>query len=282
MRKAFHIALWLLLASTAGAQAVSHTDTTTVHTMHGTYYSDRFVGRKTSSGETFRQDRYTAAHKTLKFGTLLLVTNIHTGKQVIVRVNDRCPRTNVLDMSRKAARQIGIGSQMVNVQVLAERHYRHWENQEALTGVLAQGLYWEYVSDPEGTLARCSTAATETAPSGTDSKPATAKPSPAKSAPKPAAKPDTAGARKHTAAALPADTPLFDIVLGSYPSRNTAQKEANRLPIYYRDQADFVSRLSDHAVTLTLRLSLPLDQAEKTLKELQGMYPGAQIAKSRK
>ena len=74
------------------AQRISSTDTTTTHKMRGTFYSDRFVGRKTSSGEVFRQDRYTAAHHSLKFGTLLLVTNPKNGKQVMVRINDRCPK----------------------------------------------------------------------------------------------------------------------------------------------------------------------------------------------
>ena len=43
-------------------------------TMLGTYYADRFVGRKTSCGEIFRQNQYTAAHKTIPMGTYLLVT----------------------------------------------------------------------------------------------------------------------------------------------------------------------------------------------------------------
>ena len=63
------------------AQSIASTDTTRVFTMRGTYYSDRFVGRKTSSGEVFVQDKYTAAHHTLKFGTLLLVTNPKNGKE---------------------------------------------------------------------------------------------------------------------------------------------------------------------------------------------------------
>lgn len=74
------------------AQTVSSTDTTASYTMRCTYYSDKFVGRKTSNGEMFTQDRFTAAHRTLRFGTLLLVTNPQNGKQVIVRVNDRCPK----------------------------------------------------------------------------------------------------------------------------------------------------------------------------------------------
>ena len=81
---AMGLVAFLAFAATTFGQAISSADTATVYSMHGTYYHDRFVGRKTSSGEVFSQDKYTAAHHTLKFGTLLLVTNPKNGKQVIV------------------------------------------------------------------------------------------------------------------------------------------------------------------------------------------------------
>ncbi len=131
---------------TVGAQTVSSTDTTVSYTMRGTYYSDKFVGRKTSSGEIFSQERYTAAHRTLKFGTLLLVTNEKNGKQVIVRINDRCPRSNVLDLSKKAARQIGVSSHMVTVEVLPPRCYDIWEHQDQILEVLEKGAFRSYLA----------------------------------------------------------------------------------------------------------------------------------------
>lgn len=136
----------LFVAATlpATAQTVSSTDTTTRHTMRGTYYSDKFVGRKTSSGEVFVQDKYTAAHKTYKFGTLLLVTNPKNGKQVIVRVNDRCPRHNIIDLTRKAAQQIDIKSHTVHVEVLPPRYLVAWEMQDKLLDVLREGRLREY------------------------------------------------------------------------------------------------------------------------------------------
>ena len=67
-----------------------------------------FENRLTANGEIFCQNKYTAAHLTYKFGTLLLVTDIATKKWVIVRVNDRCPKRNILDLSKIAAKQIGI------------------------------------------------------------------------------------------------------------------------------------------------------------------------------
>lgn len=134
----------LAIISNTAAQSILHTDTTSQHTMHGTFYHDRFVGRKTSSGERFRQDRYTAAHNSLKFGTLLLVTNPKNGKQVIVRINDRCPRDRVVDMTRLAASSIGVKSSKVTVQVLPERYMELWEKQENLQDILANGQLLEY------------------------------------------------------------------------------------------------------------------------------------------
>ena len=143
-----HIILFfcLMLCSLGpcAAQRISSTDTTTTHKMRGTFYSDRFVGRKTSSGEVFRQDRYTAAHHSLKFGTLLLVTNPKNGKQVMVRINDRCPKDRIIDMTRSAARAIGINSASVEVQVLPPRFLVLWEKQKHLLDILAQGQLMEY------------------------------------------------------------------------------------------------------------------------------------------
>ncbi len=74
------------------------------------YYADKFQGRKTASGETFRQNRMTAAHQTLPFGTKVKVTNLSNGKTVKVRVNDRGPFVagRIIDLSRKAARKLGM------------------------------------------------------------------------------------------------------------------------------------------------------------------------------
>ncbi len=74
------------------------------------YYAKSFQGRKTANGETFRQGRRTAAHKTLPFGTKVRVTNLKNGKTVKVRINDRGPFVSgrVIDLSRKAARRRGM------------------------------------------------------------------------------------------------------------------------------------------------------------------------------
>lgn len=77
---------------------------------HASWYGTKFHGRKTASGEIFDQESFTAAHKTLKFGTLLRLTNPENDRSVIVRINDRGPfiRKRQLDVSRAAAAELGI------------------------------------------------------------------------------------------------------------------------------------------------------------------------------
>ncbi len=74
------------------------------------YYSDFFQGRTTASGETFDQNKLTAAHKTLPFGTQVRVVNLENDKSVTVKINDRMARrnTNLIDLSRSAAEEIGM------------------------------------------------------------------------------------------------------------------------------------------------------------------------------
>jgi rare lipoprotein A len=69
-------------------------------------------GRDTSSGQTFRPDGLTAAHRTLPFGTRVRVTNPGTGASTVVTINDRGPFTpgRDIDLSRGAARAIGLRS----------------------------------------------------------------------------------------------------------------------------------------------------------------------------
>lgn len=82
------------------------------HTLAGRacYYSGFFEGRKTASGEIFRHARFTAAHRTLPFGTWLEVKSIATGRKIRVKVNDRGPFSGgfVLDLTKAAARALGV------------------------------------------------------------------------------------------------------------------------------------------------------------------------------
>jgi rare lipoprotein A len=76
------------------------------------WYGNELRGHRTASGETFNPDGRTAAHKSLPFGTCLVVGNPKTGKTVAVRVNDRGPFVSglTLDLSSGAARAIGMRS----------------------------------------------------------------------------------------------------------------------------------------------------------------------------
>jgi rare lipoprotein A len=81
-----------------------------IHTETGyaSYYSDKFEGKKTASGETFHQSAFTAAHKHLPFGTQVKVTNMSNQKSVIVRINDRGPfvKGRIIDLSKQAAKNL--------------------------------------------------------------------------------------------------------------------------------------------------------------------------------
>ena len=72
------------------------------------WYGPNFHGRRTANGEVFNQNALTAAHPYLKFGTKVKVTNLHNGRSVVVRINDRGPFAGgrVIDLSAAAARVI--------------------------------------------------------------------------------------------------------------------------------------------------------------------------------
>lgn len=72
------------------------------------YYSDKFHGRKTASGEIYNKNLFTAAHRTLPFGTKVIVTNLKNGRSVTVIINDRGPLSSkrIIDLSRAAAEEI--------------------------------------------------------------------------------------------------------------------------------------------------------------------------------
>ena len=85
------------------------------------YYGKELAGRRTASGERFNPSAMTAAHRTLRFGTRVRVTNSRNGRSVVVRINDRGPfvKGRSIDLSSGAARAIGMGSSAhVSMQVL--------------------------------------------------------------------------------------------------------------------------------------------------------------------
>lgn len=79
-------------------------------------------GQQTASGERFRPDGLTAAHRSLPLGSRVQVTNARNGRSVVVRINDRGPYVGgrIIDLSRGAARAIGVsGLGHVTLRVLS-------------------------------------------------------------------------------------------------------------------------------------------------------------------
>ena len=129
----------LLLSACAQSALVQKTELTHTHerqapvaaarvassgTSYGlaSYYS--YPGQ-TASGERYDPKQLTAAHRTLPFGTKLQITDMHSGRSVVVRVNDRGPfiHGRVVDVSYAAARELNLldaGIAKVKVEVVAQ------------------------------------------------------------------------------------------------------------------------------------------------------------------
>lgn len=77
------------------------------------WYGPGFDGNFTSSGEVYDMYAVSAAHKTLPFGTIVRVTDLETGRSVVVRINDRGPFVpgRIIDLSFAAARLLGLSGQ---------------------------------------------------------------------------------------------------------------------------------------------------------------------------
>jgi rare lipoprotein A len=87
------------------------------------WYGPGYHGKTTANGEKFNQNAMTAAHKTLPFNTRVKVTDLETGKSVIVRINDRGPyaKGRIIDLSKKAAEKLGMkekGHAQVKLEIM--------------------------------------------------------------------------------------------------------------------------------------------------------------------
>lgn len=87
------------------------------------WYGPNFHGKLTANGEIYDMNGITAAHRTLPFGTILLVENLDNGKTVQVRINDRGPyaKNRIIDLSKGAAERIemiGPGTARVRLYLL--------------------------------------------------------------------------------------------------------------------------------------------------------------------
>ncbi|HPI90261.1 MAG TPA: septal ring lytic transglycosylase RlpA family protein [Spirochaetota bacterium] len=113
------------------------------------WYGREFHGKVTASGEKFNMYEMTAAHKSLPFGTILLIKNLENGKEATVRINDRGPyRGNrIIDLSYNAAKKIGIlaqGQGNVGISILKKGDGKYHSSNEVDGD---DGRYIEPVAD---------------------------------------------------------------------------------------------------------------------------------------
>jgi rare lipoprotein A len=121
-RRAAALAAVLALTVTAGSRLPGPARGG-VETGVASWYGQEFHGRPTSSREVYDMNDMTAAHRSLAFGTYLMVTNLDNDRSAVVRVNDRGPfvRGRVIDLSYAAARVLGIvgpGTARVRLETL--------------------------------------------------------------------------------------------------------------------------------------------------------------------
>lgn len=110
------------------------------------YYGSEFQGARTASGEIFDSTDFTAAHRSLPFGTHLKVTNLRNQRSVIVRVNDRGPYSHgrVLDLSKGAAKQLGMtasGVAHIRFDVISGEQLQQEKAQQAQLHSKANSLF---------------------------------------------------------------------------------------------------------------------------------------------
>ena len=221
------------------AQYYDWRDTVTEYPNKGTFYHDKFVGRKTASGEVFDQNKFTAAHWKLKLGTYIIVTNQNTGLQVIVKVNDRCPKRGVIDLSHRAATAIGIrGCQPVTIRVLPPGYEQKWAAQETMFDSVSVKHY------PSATAAGGEPKKTDKIPVYT-----------------PVGKEGTA----------------YGLYLGTVASHGQAYEMAEHLPEAYRDQLLVEPTADNDSLTVTLDVRLTQQQAEQLRKALLHSFPSAKV-----
>src|SRR5881394_3726650 len=126
MKRVTAVAILLFVAYGCATSTPPPTTTPINENQHGvaSWYGQEFAGRTTANGEIFDPLLFTAAHRTLPFGTVVDVKNSKTGQVVRVRINDRGPfvGNRMIDLSYAAAQQIGLidpGSGEVDVKVVS-------------------------------------------------------------------------------------------------------------------------------------------------------------------
>ena len=137
-RRGALIALLIWSVAALAASPKASTATSVLPAAYGptegvaSWYGAQFHGRRTSNGEIYDKEKLTCAHRSLPFGTFLLVRNLDNGASVVVRVNDRGPfaKDRVLDLSEAAARLVGMiptGTARVSFSALPPEEALAWK-----------------------------------------------------------------------------------------------------------------------------------------------------------
>lgn len=273
-----------ILAILAGAvlRVQAQGDTTV---MLGTYYADKFVGRKTASGDIFRQNQYTAAHKSIPLGTFLRVLNPYTGLEIVVRVNDRCPIKGVLDMTKIAVLKLGIrGSRKVKVVTMdPEEGFALWAQQDTL-----DMSHEEYMTFKDKSPVRRMTPYPVSTPTSRSSIPPpdimheTATETPTTEAP-PSETPDTfptaSPAAETESPSLLAELPapkqekLYNLAICISSSKASAQRAILRLPKELQGRAIIEKIPNTRQVRVVLTLATPRSHAIRVQAMLIEDFP---------
>ena len=259
--------LLVLLLAPRAPMLATEPDSLPTYRMIATFYADKFHGRRTSSGEIFDQNKATAAHISIKLGTWVRVTNTRNDEQIIVKINDRCPKRGVIDLSRSAARKIGIrGTAPVIVEILTA---------DSAANLLAQSQ-----------LEELQAATAEPATDKIDSKqipPAktsTQEKQPEKEKAKPAAKKETKKEAKkepknHTPSKI--DNHRYNILLCKTTTQKRARQEVEKLPLLYQENVKITPDLKHSRQLVILEMSLTKHQAREIKKALQKTFPNSEL-----
>ncbi len=132
------LAVFPLLAAAGGlaaqgmASAAANPSAASAFSGVASWYGPEFSGRLTANGEVYDPGKLTAAHRSLPFGSYVLVRNLDNDSSVVVRINDRGPfaKNRVIDLSEAAARLIGMlptGTAPVSCSLIAPQEALAWK-----------------------------------------------------------------------------------------------------------------------------------------------------------
>lgn len=256
-----------------------------------------FHGRRTANGEVYDMHSLTAAHQTLPMPSLVRVTNLDNGRQMVLRVNDRGPfaQGRILDVSRRSAQLLGFeqaGTARVRVEILADESRqlkaeltgRTPSSNETVAAVPRTGVASDTLPPPAG--ARVAAAgAPLPPPSQTLPGAATGAGAP----PPPPAPIVNAGA---SVAALPPEaqaraTPTLIqtnvkpttlwVQAGAFSTYENAARLGARLQRYGQTQISQVQNGSQQLYRVRVGPAQSVPDADRLLAEVSGVAPGARI-----